>query len=325
MLMDAEAKTRSIKISKHTGYAFLDDEATTANNDPITNTELKGEASTEVINRLLELSESEAKPQERISCEEEERTSHGYTIDSYFRYPEGINSTKQSVIKIGPSPLLNVIFAPSTELIQLNRRWRISTQSNGFYIDTKSGKWLRQTDREKPEIAKHSEEVMLFARSTADSLYIQPVKDLNITSGQIISLAYALKRSIERIFQAEESEIGVCMMGNKDFPNIMIYEASEGCLGILSQIISDSNLFRELFIEAYKVLHFDPESKTDKCPDLPKANYEDILSYYNQIHHPLLDRFSIKDTLEKLMECDIVPKFENHDRDSISTICSIAR
>jgi len=42
MLLEAEAKTRTIKISKQTGYAFLDDAAKTANNDPITRTEHSG-------------------------------------------------------------------------------------------------------------------------------------------------------------------------------------------------------------------------------------------------------------------------------------------
>lgn len=315
MLLEAEAKTRSIKISKQTGYAFLDNEANSANNDPITHTELKGTTNVEVINRLLELSESEGKPQERISCEEEERTSQGFLIDQYFRYPNGINSTRQTIVKIGTTPLLNVIYGPATELIQLNRKWKRSREDNGFIIDNRSGKWLRQSELEKPDVAEHAREVMLFARTNADSLYIQPVKDLNISSEQITTLSYALKRAIERLFQTEESEIGVWVMGDKESPNIMIYEASEGSLGILSQLIENPAVFRQLFIEAYKVLHFDPETKTDTRPDLPKANYEDILSYYNQTHHDVLDRFSIQGALEKLMECSVVPKTESRDRD----------
>lgn len=315
MLMEAEAKTRSIKISTHTGYAFLDDEGHSANNDPITHIELKGDSNVEVINRLLELSESEGKPQERISCEEEERTSQGFLIDQYFRYPKGINSTKQTLIKIGDTPLLNVIFGSSTELIQLNRKWKRSKEKNGFNIDNRSGKWLRLNELEKADVAEHAREVMLFARTNADSLYIQPVSDLGLGAEQITTLSYALKRGIERLFQTEESEIGVWVMGNKESPNIMIYEAAEGSLGILSQLTESPAVFRQLFIEAYKVLHFDPESKTDTRPDLPKANYEDILSYYNQSHHEVLDRFSIKEALEKLMDCSIVPKSESRDRD----------
>ena len=147
--MEAEAKTRTIKISKQTGYAFLDDAAKTANNDPITHAELKGDNNVEVINRILEISESEGLPRERISCEEEERTSQGFVIDQYFGYPGGIESTRQSVVKTGNSPLLNIIYGPSTELIQLNRKWKRSKESNGFNIDNRSGKWLKQSDLEK--------------------------------------------------------------------------------------------------------------------------------------------------------------------------------
>lgn len=315
MLLEAEAKTRSIIISKRTGYAFLDADEASANNDPITHTRLKGETNVEVIHRLLELSESEGKPQERISCEEEERTSQGFLIDQYFSYPQGIQATKQTIIKIGTTPILNVIFGPSTELIQLNRKWKRSRDDKGFTIDNRSGKWLRQSELERAEVAEHARDVMLFARTNADSLYLQPVEDLGIASEQIITLSYALKRAIERLFQTEESEIGVWVMGDKESPNIMIYEASEGSLGILSQLIENPATFRQLFIEAYQVLHFDPETKTDTRRDLPKANYEDILSYYNQTHHAVLDRFSVKEVLEKLMECTVVPKSEIRDRD----------
>jgi superfamily II DNA/RNA helicase len=314
MLMEAEAKTRTIKISKQTGYAFLDEAAKIANNDPITKAELKGEKNVEVIHRILEISESEGIPRERISCEEEERTSQGFDIDQYFGYSGGIESTRQSVIKTGNSPLLNVIFAPSTDLIQLNRRWKRSTDSQGFNIDNRSGKWLRQSDVEKPEFKDHVKQVMLFARDTADSLYLQPVKDLGIGSDQVVTLSYALKRAIEKLFQTEENEIGVWIMGDMDTPNIMIYEASEGSLGILSQLVENPSKFKQLFIEAYKVLHFDPETKTDTRPDLPKANYEDILSYYNQPHHDVLNRFDVKEALEKLMDCRIETQGNKGDR-----------
>src|SRR5690606_11954199 len=98
-------------------------------------------------------------------------------------------------------------------------------------------------------------------------------------------------------------------------PNIMIYEAAEGSLGILSQLIENPAKFKQLFVEAYKVLHFDPETKTDTRPDLPKANYEDILSYYNQTHHEVLDRFSVKTALEKLMDCTIESLGSKGDRE----------
>lgn len=329
MLMDAEAKTRSIKISKQTGYAFLDDEAKIANNDPINKQELKGEKNVEVHHTILEISESEGRPKSRISCDEEERTSQGFIIDQFFRYPEGMDSTVQSVIKAGDTPLLQVIYGPSTELIQLNRRWRRSKDANGFNIDNCSGRWLQKADLDKQEIKDNAKEVMLFARNTADSLYLQPVKELGIGPDQIITLSYALKRAIERLFQTEESEIGVWIMGNKEAPNIMIYEASEGSLGILSQLVESHAKFRQVFEEAYKVLHFDPVTRTDTRPELPRANYEDILSYYNQKHHDVLNRFEVKEALEKLMDCKIESSgkhgnskeqynnlFENYDTNS---------
>ena len=314
MLLDAEARTRPLKISKQTGYAFLDDEANLANNDPITRRELKSQDSAERLTSILELNESEGYPQERISCEEEERMSQGFVIDQYFRYINGLQSTSRSVIKLGDKKLLNLIYGPATELIQLNRKWRRSKDSNGFHIDNRNGRWLRQRDLEKEETKNHAREVMLMARDTSDTLYIQPVKDLEVNPEQVVSLSYALKRAIEQMFQTEENEVGVWVMGDPEAPNIMIYEASEGSLGILSQLIENPASMKELFREAYKVLHFDTQTREDMEPGLPKATYEDLLSYYNQPHHEILDRFGIKKPLEKLMDCEIENIQGNRDR-----------
>lgn len=303
MLTDGDTKLQPIKISKGTGYAFLDNEARQANNDPITKTELKGEQ-VEFKGNLIELNEVEGTPQDRISCEEEERTSQGFKIDQYFRYVNGMSSTKQSVIKNGNQPLLNVIYGPTTELVQLNRQWK-RAQDEGFDIDKRNGRWLRQAELENQDTAENAKKVMIYARDWADTIYMQPVKDLDIDPDQVKSLSYALKRGIEKLFQVEENEIGVWVMGDPESPNIMIYEAAEGSLGILSQLIANPAKFKELFIASYDAMHFDPKTYEDKRPDLPKASYEDLLSYYNQTSHDILDRHAIKRPLELLMECSI--------------------
>ena len=314
MLLDAEANMRSIKISKHTGYAFLDDDARMANNDPITHEELIGQDTMTQFNNVLEISESEGIPQERISCEEEERMSRGFEIEQCFRYTHGIDSTRHSVIKVGNQPLLRLIYGPATELIHVNKKWKRSQDSGGFHIDNRNGRWLRQRDLEREDIAEHVGQIRLFARDTADSLYIQPMKDLDVDADQIISLSYAFKRGIERLFQVEESEINVMTLGHPESPNILIYEAAEGSLGILSQLVRHPAQMKRLFQEAYTVLHFDPVTHEDVRPDLPKATYDDLLSYYNQPHHDRLDRHSVKEPLERLMDFDIESIQEGKDR-----------
>ena len=315
MLLDAETSIRSIKISKHTGYAFLDDDARIANNDPITHEELIGQDSIDTFNNVLEIGESEGIPQERISCEEEERMSRGFEIEQCFRYPHGIDSTRQSVIKVGNQPLLRLIYGPATELIQVNKKWKRSQDSGGFHIDNRNGRWLRQRDLEREDIAEHVGQIRLFARDTADSLYIQPMQDLEVDADQIISLSYALKRGIERLFQVEESEISVLVLGDQEGPNILIYEAAEGSLGILSQLVQQPAQMKRLFEEAYRVIHFDPVSHEDLRPDLPKATYDDLLSYYNQSYHDRLDRTRIQEPLKRLMDYDIEPMHEHRDRE----------
>ena len=47
------------------------------------------------------------------------------------------------------------------------------------------------------------------------------------------------------MFQAEPSEIGVSTMGDPECPNILLYEAAEGSLGILSQFVEDVTTFRK--------------------------------------------------------------------------------
>ncbi|MFN9113943.1 MAG: hypothetical protein ACK5XN_28075, partial [Bacteroidota bacterium] len=100
-LMDAASLQRKVKLSLETGYAFLDEEAEMANVDPITEKPLRNSNNAEYRTNLIELSESEGVPVERISCIEEERSTSKYQIKNYFRYPQGINHTKSALIQQG--------------------------------------------------------------------------------------------------------------------------------------------------------------------------------------------------------------------------------
>ena len=307
-VLDTESVQRKIKISSDTGYAFLDDEAENANVDPITLTPLKLGENAEFRTTFLELSESEGIPLERISCIEEERNSAGYDIEEFFRYPQGIASTKNAMIQKGGVNLMNLIYGQSSELIKIN--WgNKRSKHDSFAIDKRNGKWLTQRDLENKDTAESKRDVLLFVRNNADTLYLQPLSNLNLEPEQIISLSYAMKRGLERLFQVEENEVGVRILGSLESPNVLIYEDSEGSLGILSQLIQEPKMMKELFEEAYKCMHFDPVTR-EETPlglTLPKASYQDLLSYYNQRDHDLLDRRSIKEVLETLMDCDYSP------------------
>jgi hypothetical protein len=301
-LTQADTLKQTIKISKNTGYAFLNDEGKGVNHDPITNDELKGQDSVEIFNNLLELGESDAKPQERISCEEEERMSTGFDIVQYFAFSKGVEGTRQVTIKEAGYPLLQIIYDQSATLFQINKRWKASQNEEGFAIGKTTGRWKRAREVENPDQDDLPINVRLFTTDTADILYIQPIKELGLDDAGVISLSFALKRAVEMEFQVEQGEIGVWIMGQGESKNIMIYEAAEGSLGILSQLVEDAVLLNNIFKKAYEICHFDSETKLDTRPDLPKATYDDLLSYYNQRHHDQLDRFSIKEALEKLIE-----------------------
>lgn len=314
-ILDTENIQRKIKISLETGYAFLDEDAATANVDPITKVPLKGDQM-EFRTNLIELSECEGIPMERISCVEEERSSSGYKINEYFRYTKGLEHTKSLIIQKNGQKLLNLIYDQSTELIKLNRKLRRSSDE-GFRINTTNGIWVQKKELAKPEVIENSKEVMVFVRDTADTLYIQPLSNLELNAEDTISLSFALKRGIEKLFQVEENEIGVNIIGNQEKPNILIYEASEGSLGILSQLIEEPVLLKKLFEESYSSMHFDivTREETEKGKLLPKASYQDLLSYYNQIYHSVLDRYAIKLPLENLMDCDYSVVQNGKDRD----------
>jgi hypothetical protein len=135
--------------------------------------------------------------------------------------------------------------------------------------------------------------------NTADALYIEPIQPLGLSSTGVVSLQYALKRAIETEFQVEPAEIGVVTVGADSAPNILLYEAAEGSLGILSRFADDPDVLHRVVRQAISLCRFeDPDYKA-------KASYDDLLSYHNQRDHKILDRFEIQDALHKLLSCTV--------------------
>ena len=141
--------------------------------------------------------------------------------------------------------------------------------------------------------------VKLWTSNLADALHIEPIQPLGLTAEGIITLQHALKRAIESVFQVESREIGVVTVGDPEAPNILLYEASEGSLGILSQFVEDVNVFHRVIREAIALCRYDEPAY--KGP----ASYRDLLSYYNQRDHKIIDRHLIQDALQKLLICSI--------------------
>lgn len=159
--------------------------------------------------------------------------------------------------------------------------------------DPKDKKNKKDMPKEEPKLVK------LHTSNTADALFIEPVQALGLTPAGVTTLQHALKRAIERVFQVEPAEIGVVAVGSPEAPNILLYEASEGSLGILTQFADNPLVFQQVVEKAKEICRYDESTY------LAPASYDDLLSYYNQRDHRDIDRFSIRDALEKLLACTL--------------------
>ncbi len=298
ILNEAEARMEKARISPYTGYILMKDQYN-YNVDPIVNTELNEGMDKFTHPDLVEMSETRAFELQRITCQEEERTRKGYEIKTYFYIENGFENTTEALVKLSEEKLLHIHSIPAARLVKLNFKWKASNEQ-GYSLNLKNGHWQKKSD-EKDAVSDDIRKIKLFTSDTANALYIQPVKALGLKGNKdgVITLMYALKRGIENYFQVESNEIGVTIMGETETPNIMIYEASEGSLGVLSQIVDTPDVYKAVMQEAFNIC-FVVNDKEVPDEDLLPATYEDLLSYYNQMDHLVIDRRLIRQALINL-------------------------
>lgn len=310
VVQDAESALTEAKISTKAGY-FLTMDQKDLEICPFSGLNLGDNANKTHLHHLLEMTESRAEEIDRISCEEEERLSRGYEIETYFSVDAGhLERVKKAVARTSETNLLNLRYIPAARLVHVNYKWRSQT-SDGFPIGLVSGDWRSSMPDRDSHATEEFKLVKLWTSNLADALHIEPIQPLGLKAEGVITLQHALKRAIEDVFQVESREVGVVTVGDPDAPNILLYEASEGSLGILAQFVEDVNVFRKVIQQAIALCRYDDEKY--KGP----ASYDDLLSYYNQRDHKTIDRHLIQDPLKKLLICNMEiqanPEYKNYE------------
>ncbi len=303
VLTEAELKLEKAKIAPKTGY-FLYDQQYGYEVDPIINEPLQLDTRHHVHTTLIQMAETRAYEMQRITCQEEERTRKGYDIQTYFAVDGGFENTTEGLVRINNEPLLHIHYMPACRIFKLNLKWRASRE-NGFAINLNSGYWQNKKQKEENAGKDEIKDVKLFTSDTANALYIQPVQALGLKGGGngVITLMFAIKRAIENYFQVEANEIGATIMGEPEAPNILIYEAAEGSLGVLSQLVDNPDVYQMLMEEAYKVCFY--RNGVEENGDVLPATYDDLLSYYNQYYHQQIDRNLVRGALRNLADASI--------------------
>jgi superfamily II DNA/RNA helicase len=299
-------------ISRKAGY-FLPPDQKTLEVCPFSGARLSEAGSKDLVNDLLEMGESRAVPKHRITCEEEERLARGYDLRTYFTVDAGhMDRIRRATLRSAGEPLLNLRFIPAARMREINFGWRTHSTGEGFPIVTSTGFWKGKVPEPKPDDPQPPPPIRLVkltTSDTADALYIEPMKALGLDANGVLTLQYALLRGVGQVFQVEPSEIGSESLGQPEAPNILLYEASEGSLGVLTQFVSDPTVFRQVVEAATTILRYEDPSYAGP------ASYDDLLSYYNQRDHQRLDRFLIRDALARLLACQIDLHGARNDED----------
>jgi len=261
---------------------------------------------------LMEMPNMGCVRRQRITCDEEERRREGYELSTHYQFaPDaggGLLQTRADVLSPAGDPLLALTFAPQATLWRINHRWRRS-QDMGYLLDVSNGHWLSQEEASSAPPGTVRRDVRLYVRYTANLMLVQQHVGVDGPPDEdhLATLQYALARGLEEEFQVEEGELGVDRLGEEGNQRVLIWEATEGGLGVLRRLVEEPGAMGRVARRALDILHFDPVTGEDLQPPdaedaCSKACYDCLLSYYNQRDHPRLDRHLVRETLLALAD-----------------------
>ena len=249
----------------------------------------------------IEMPNVRTRQRERITSDEEERRRRGYRIEVSYCFSEGAAPVKADVVK-DDQPLLCATYAPATELRLINYGWRHSEGSDGFLIDLASGEVVDAdagSADPSAQLGRTPERLYLMTRNSQNALLLQPSQRLD--EATLLSLSYALRIGIGQVFQLEESELAVEIVGQGEWQSILLYENAEGSLGVLARLVDEPDALAKAAGEALRICHFDAQGN-DLKPDCRRACYQCLLSFDNQRDALHLNRHLIRDLLIALRQ-----------------------
>lgn len=308
MMLPGDPQKHTFIYNPKTGYLNKDAANSTNHVDVITGEPLQGNSKL-IGGFCIPAGDMIASEEEKITCQEEERSRKSYKTDIFFSSDDP-KAISESELKLDETHLANIKYIPSCRITYFLSS-KNEDNGHGFPLDTRTGEWisqdraaiLRKKEQENPELVGRLQYVKLFAETTSNAIYIQPSQALLLEDKAAVrTFLYAFKQAIEDVFQIEGSEIGGEVMGEGAIPNIFIYENAEGSLGVLSRVVEEPESYRQVVKRAYEICFAKPEYSESELATLPPADYTNLLNYYNQPYHQQIDIRKIYKTLKLMQE-----------------------
>lgn len=298
-----EHRRRIVKLCQVCGF-FHENETL----DVCTHCGARLDADNSEVAVLLDMPNVRTRRRERITCDEEERVRRGYRVTTQFHFaPDPGNQVRRIsalVCDEAGNQLLRLVYGPSATLYRINHGWRNRPSSEHFIVDLDRGEfWGTLPEDEELEewpgkAPARREVVRLAVRDTTNLLLVyllEPTWQGN--EDFMATLQYALQRGIENVFQVEEAELVSERIGEREFRAILYWEAAEGGVGVLKQLVQDPGALAAVARAALERCHFAEAREEETCA---RACYRCLLSYTNQLDHQRLDRHLVKEALKRL-------------------------
>ena len=312
MMIQTDPIDHRFFINPKTGVIYKDQENAVHHTDIITGESLDGVAQL-IPGHCIEAQDMIASETEKITCREEERNRKYYVTKSFFSSDDP-RAIRKCELLSGDQHLANISHIPACRITYILESSN-DDNGNGFALDTKTGDWvsgdrlrsIQQEAESHPEQAGRIKFVKLFTEITANAIYIQPMEALLLRDKDAVrTFLYAFKQAIEDVFQIESSELGADVMGEVSIPNILIYENAQGSLGVLSRLVEEPESYRAVVSRAYEICYDTLEELSPEDVDsLTPADYTNLLNYYNQPFHPVIDIRKIYNALRIMMAAKV--------------------
>ncbi|GBC89344.1 MAG: DEAD/DEAH box helicase [Fimbriimonadales bacterium] len=258
---------------------------------------------------LLEMSNVRVRRRERIHSGEEERLRKGYHLTLHYQPAHTPEPPLQADAWVESEKWLRLEFA-MVNLLSINHGWR-SRGAIGFLVDGETGEFLAETEQERRNTA--AKRLRLMTHTTRPVLFVRPYHSVLLENVATRStLAYALLRGVERVFQLEPGEVEAHWLGEGEHRRLLLVESAEASSGVLRYLVDEREALAEAARYALEICHFDAQGN-DLNPDCVRACYRCLLSFQSQLEARLLNRHLVAPILAALARSVVLTRYGERD------------